>query len=203
MQLYLTSQLCDCLDPLLSKINPSDYTLAVIRNAAAMYKDPIWVKNDTEALEKVGFKLIELDLRQKLNFENYFKQNHINGVFVAGGNTFYLLEIMKESGFFEYLKTKIEDLLYLGSSAGSVVICPNFELVKYVDEPLENPKFDLNSFGFIDKLILPHIGNPYFEKDYEMLFMDPDFDSKSVIKLHDNQAIWVDKYKNLELVEQN
>lgn len=46
---------------------------------------------------------------------------NINKIFVAGGNSFYLLELMKQSGLFGYLKLSIQNYLYIGSSAGPVV----------------------------------------------------------------------------------
>lgn len=200
MPQYLTSTLCDCLKPLLNKVKPTDYTLATILNASDAYESPSWVADDLNALKEGGFKLVELDLRKPESLKDFIENAEINGIFVAGGNSFYLLEIMKQSGFFDYLKNNIEKYLYIGSSAGSVVCCQDIELIRYLDRPLKEPKFDYIGLGLIKTLILPHINNPYFESKYQKLTQSKDFTKQSVITLADNQALWVEK-GSMETVE--
>jgi dipeptidase E len=193
MPQYLTSTLCNCLTPLLDKLKPSDFTLATILNASDAYESPSWVEDDLNALKKSGFKLVDLDLRKSSAVEDFINNSEINGIFVAGGNSFYLLEIMKQSGLFDYLKANIEKYLYIGSSAGSVVCCQDIGLVRYIDKPLSEPKFDLIGLGILKSLILPHINHPYFESKYQKLTQSKDFAKQSVITLADNQALWVEK----------
>ena len=200
MSQYLTSTLCDCLAPLINKVKPADFTLATILNASDAYESPNWVTDDLNALKESGFKLIKLDLRKPEDFKNFIENTEINGIFVAGGNSFYLLEIMKQSGLFDYLKTNIGKYLYIGSSAGSVVCCQDIELIRYLDRPLKEPKFDYIGLGLIKTLILPHINNPYFESKYQKLTQSKDFTKQSVLTLADNQALWVEN-GSIEIVE--
>lgn len=67
-------------------------------------------------------------------------------IFVGGGNTFYLLQKVRESGFDKALKKYLEkDLgVYVGVSAGTVLAGPDIEISAPWDDPsiaaLENTR---------------------------------------------------------------
>jgi peptidase E len=81
------------------------------------------------------------------------------------------------------------------------VCCHDIGLIRYLDKPVNEPKFDYNGFGLIKSLILPHINNSYFESKYQKLTQSKDFTRQSVITLADSQAIWVEN-GSMELVEE-
>ena len=192
MSLYLTSTFYKCQKPLLEKINPKDYTLAVVTNASDGYLIKPWVDLDIFALRRLGFRLKMLDLRKSHSLEAFYNNKSINGIYVAGGNTFYLLELMKKSGFFEFLSNNIKNYLYIGTSAGSIVCCENIDLIKYIDKPLKDRKYDLFGLKIVEKLILPHFATYPFKNGYAKMFEDSSFNSDKVIKLSDYQALWIE-----------
>ena len=195
MPLFLSSNLCLCEDNLAKLVDPKQYTIAVIANASDMYTDPVWVDDDLKSLNRLGFNIENIDLRKKQDVNKLLKDSKYNGLFVAGGNTFYLLDILKSTGVFEFIKTNINNLLYLGSSAGSVVCSPNIEIIKHIDKPLESTSHDLDGFGFIKPMFLPHFANEYFRQKYDKMFQDKTFFSLPIITVRDSDALWVENGK--------
>ncbi len=111
-------------------------------------------------------------------------------IYVCGGNTFYLLKKVRETGFdkviIEFAKT---DKLYLGVSAGSILVNPDISTAGTGLEPDENDVglTDLTGLNLTDVLVSPH----YCEE--EKLIID-EFKKKSqykVIPLTDNQALLI------------
>ena len=111
-------------------------------------------------------------------------------IYVCGGNTFYLLKKVRETGFdkviIEFAKT---DKLYLGVSAGSILVNPDISTAGTGLEPDENDVglIDLTGLNLTDVLVSPH----YCEE--EKLIID-EFKKKSqykVIPLTDNQALLI------------
>jgi len=108
-------------------------------------------------------------------------------IYVCGGNTFYLLKKVRETGFdkviIEFAKT---DKLYFGVSAGSILVCPNIDIASPFDENDVNLT-DLAGLNLTDVIVSPHY------KDEEKSIID-DFKKKSqyqVVPLTDEQALLV------------
>ena len=108
-------------------------------------------------------------------------------IYVCGGNTFYLLKKVRETGFdkvvSEFVKT---GKLYFGVSAGSILVCPSIDIASPFDENDVNLT-DLTGLNLTDVIVSPHY------KDEEKTIID-DFKKKSqykVIPLTDNQALLV------------
>ncbi len=108
-------------------------------------------------------------------------------IYVCGGNTFYLLKKVRETSFdkviIEFAKT---DKLYLGVSAGSILVCPNIDIASPFDENDVNLT-DLTGLNLTDVIVSPH----YCEEEKQII---EDFKKKSqykVVPLTDNQALLV------------
>jgi dipeptidase E len=89
-------------------------------------------------------------------------------IFISGGNTFFLLQEMRKSGFTELIPEYVKKgMTYVGSSAGSVVAGPDISLIKGLDDPKDAPELkDYAGLGLIDVLIFPHWGSANFQKRY-------------------------------------
>lgn len=113
--------------------------------------------------------------------------NEINLIFVCGGNTFYLLERIRESGLDKDIVEMIKkDVFYIGASAGSIIVSPNIKIAESGDTNDRNLK-DLNGFNLVNFTIFPH----YTEEDKETV---DDIEDKLGIKikrLTDDQAVLV------------
>lgn len=83
-------------------------------------------------------------------------------IYVAGGNTFYLLHHMNECGFKGLLTSAwAAAKTYIGSSAGSIVMGPDIAHVATMDDPAVAPELKATTgLGLIDFLFLPHVNSP-------------------------------------------
>ena len=70
--------------------------MAYIPTAADLHETKWWIKEDKIKLTAKGFNLTEINLKRKLSIKEFKK---FDVIFVAGGNTFYLLQKMRETGF--------------------------------------------------------------------------------------------------------
>ena len=125
-----------------------------------------------------------LNLDKPVSFQEV---ENFDVIYVCGGNTFYLLKKVRETGFdkviIEFAKT---DKLYFGVSAGSILVCPNIDIASPFDENDVNLT-DLTGLNLTDVIVSPHY------KDEEKIIID-DFKKKSqykVVPLTDNQALLV------------
>jgi len=167
MQLFLTSSGWKVLPKIVSYLSqsPSNLRVAFIPTAANLYKEQPWVDEDRNKLLELGFIVSNLDLENNTseNIILFLKDKDI--IFVAGGNTFYLLEQAQKSGFEEVVKEWVDDnKVYIGSSAGSVIAGPDIESVAVFDDRKEANLRSTRGFNFIDSVILPHYSNKEFKK---------------------------------------
>ncbi len=171
-KLFLASVGGKVLNKIISLLgkNPNELTVAFVPTAADPYKDKWYIKEDRDALVKVGFKVFDLDIKDKTEKEIRIDLNRANIIFVAGGNSFYLLEKSNESGFPKAVKDFVDQGKdYIGSSAGSVLAGPNIQPVDVFDDPKDAPNLkSTKGLGLTDIVILPHYGDmkelPLFNK---------------------------------------
>ncbi len=108
-------------------------------------------------------------------------------IYVCGGNTFYLLKKVRETGFDMVIKDSVNaNNLYFGVSAGSIIACPNIDIASPFDENDVNLA-DLAGLNLIDIIVSPH----YRKEDKSII---DNFKKKSqykVIPLTDEQALLV------------
>lgn len=195
MKLFLTSVAVNVLDkiiPLLPK-NPRELSVAFIPTAAAPYESRKWMDDDRNKLIKIGFNVIDFDLNSKTEEKVRETLSKVDIVFVAGGNTFYLLEKVRQSGFDKVVKDLInKGLIYIGSSAGSIILGPTIEPIKYLDDRSKAPDLsDDYGMKFIDFIVLPHFDNKQYDQAYREL-MSEYKDKYRLEPLADNQVIVID-----------
>ena len=138
-----------------------------IPTAGDPYDNKDFVDADKIALKKYGLDVVEIDVKSKSEEEVRKVVGGADIVLVAGGNTFYLMEKLKESGADKVIKEFVKNGgVYIGSSAGSIICCPTIEGAKEFDDPSLAPK--LNNFdgmGIFKDVIIPHTHKEkYFER---------------------------------------
>lgn len=138
-----------------------------IPTAGDPYDNKDFIEADRIALEKYGLDVVEMDIKNKNEEENRKAIVGADIVLVAGGDTFYLMEKLKESGADKVIKGFIENNgIYIGSSAGSIICCPTIEGAEEFDNP--NLAKGLNNFdgmGVFKDVIIPHTQKEkYFER---------------------------------------
>lgn len=81
----------------------------------------------------------------------------VDVIFVSGGNTFYLLEQARRTGFGEWLKQNVGDKVYVGVSAGSIIVTPSIAIASIDDGDENNVGLtDLAGLSFVDFEVSPH-----------------------------------------------
>jgi dipeptidase E len=195
-KLFLSSVAYLTLDKITELLpdHPSKLKLAFIPTAANLYTQKEWLYKDREKLVDMGFKVKDLDIDGK---SKEFLQNELKNVdvvFVSGGNSYYLLEKVNESGFGEIIKELIsKGVVYIGSSAGSVITCPTIAMVEDLDDIKDAP--GLKSFkglNLVDFLIFVHYGQEDCKKEYETINKNWVNKGYEIKYLTNSQALVVD-----------
>ena len=131
---------------------------AFIPTAGDPYKNKDFVEADKIALQKYGIEVTDLDLKNKTEKDINESLAMAEILLVAGGDTFYLMEKLKENGADKAIKNFISrGGIYIGSSAGSIVCCPTIEGAEKFDNPNLAPNLkNFNGMGIFNEVIIPH-----------------------------------------------
>lgn len=92
-------------------------------------------------------------------------------LYVSGGNEFFLMHHIQQSGLESFLQDWLETKVWVGVSAGSMVmgkrIQPKFSQLIY-DEEIVAPFDNVTTFlEYVDFAIKPHMNSPHFPKASE------------------------------------
>jgi dipeptidase E len=114
-------------------------------------------------------------------------------IFVIGGDTDYLMSVYKKTGFDELLPRLLETKIYVGSSAGSMVVGRRVSAAAYRLIYGEDSKYDITDYlGLVDLSVMPHLDSPEFPNRKESLLQAVgDFKGK-VYGLRDDSAVVID-----------
>ena len=138
-----------------------------IPTAGDPYKNNDFVEADKIALQKYGIEVTDLDLKNKTEKEINKSLAMADILLVAGGDTFYLMEKLKECGADKAIKNFFSrGGIYIGSSAGSIVCCPTIEGAEKFDNPDLAPNLEnFNGMGIFNEVVIPHTHKEkYFER---------------------------------------
>lgn len=176
---------------ILPKKKPEENRVAFVTTAAyGESKNPTWMEKDRQLLRDCGIKHIEdLDLKDKTqkDLEQMLSDKDI--IFVNGGNTFYLLKWVKESGFDKVLSGFLRrDGLYIGVSAGSYIACPTIEAATWKHQDRNRVGItDLTALSLVQFIITAH-----FEEKYRAIVDQAAQRTKySIVALSDKQAVLI------------
>ncbi|WP_408610831.1 Type 1 glutamine amidotransferase-like domain-containing protein [Leptotrichia trevisanii] len=111
-----------------------------------------------KAFEDFGYEVENFDVSVFSEEIAKEKLSEAKIVFISGGNTFYLLQELKRKNLIPYLKERIENgLLYIGESAGSVIVAPDIEYASVIDDKIVATELDdYTGLNLVDFYIVPH-----------------------------------------------
>jgi dipeptidase E len=195
-KLFLTSHAVYTL-PLLNQLttkDPKNSTVAFIATAADPYKNKEFVDVDRQAMQNLGYTIKEIDLKECQHERLEDALSNVDIIFVAGGNTYYLLDWAKKSGFYSLVKKLVErGIIYIGSSAGSVVCCPTIDIARRFDPPEAAPDLtDYKGFDLVDFLLLPHVQKEKYRDRIKQTVLEWEDKGYLVKQLTDAQVIIVE-----------
>lgn len=195
IQLFLTSASDYVMDDIVKKLPkpPSDYNVAFINTASEVEEgDHWWVRAEKEGLEKVGFYVYEFSITGMSKADIEVKIADKQVIYVCGGNTFYLLDQVIKTGCDEIIKRKVsEGVIYIGSSAGSMIAGVRIDLMSKIDDKSKAPGLTSTGLGIIDIAILPHWGSSEFHDGYLSDIESMYTEGVKILPLTNYQYLWV------------
>ena len=198
LKLFLCSYLAgtSALLPRFMGADLKDKSVAFIPTASLneAYKDH--VEEGRQALQALGLKVEELEVTTKTKTEIAEILNRTDLICVMGGNTFFLLQELKRSGADVLIRQQIEKgKPYIGESAGSIIVAPNIEYIRLMDDTTAAPQLKTyDALDIVDFYPLPHYQSEPFEaaadeiiKQYSHLDLHP-FTNAQVLIIDGNSV---------------
>jgi dipeptidase E len=163
MKLLLTSagvrnqSLADALHALHGKL-VGDVKIGFVPTAANIEggnKD--WFIAQLTRLQSYGYTWIDVIDIAAADVDWRTRLAEVDVIVVSGGNTFYLLDQIRKSGFDVWLKEHIDSKVYVGMSAGSIVATPSIAIASadYGDVNIPNLT-DLTGMTLVPFEVSPH-----------------------------------------------
>lgn len=175
--------------------------IGFIPTASELDDDRWYMEKDKEDLSKMNYNVITIDISKESKEEIIEKFNNIDAIFIAGGNSFYLLQQLKIKDVLQELIDFANNKIYVGSSAGSCIACPSIDYVEKLDNKSQAPLLDnFNAMNLVDFYILPHYKSKekYTKLDDEI---EKEYDNYRFIKLSNEQAVIVENINNYKIIE--
>ena len=124
-----------------------------------------WFIKDLVRLRDLGFKSIDIVDISAVSKDIWLSRLQDADIFyVEGGNTAHLMYWMTKSGLQEILPEMLKNKVYVGVSAGSMVMCN--DLVLNMSEELYGESSDerqkSEGMKLVDFSIIPHLDSPHF-----------------------------------------
>ncbi|NUS73445.1 MAG: type 1 glutamine amidotransferase-like domain-containing protein [Corynebacteriales bacterium] len=166
---------------------PARVRTVFVPTAGSAYDTASWIAVEREWLTRNGFPVEDLELATASPELVAEKLSNADMIYVAGGNTYFLLEHMQRTRFWKALEH--HNPIYVGVSAGAIVTCPDIAHIADLDERELAPGLaDTTAAGLVDFSILPHVDYPKVQdKITAILSHWPD--GKPLVKLNDDEAI--------------
>lgn len=169
-----------------------DLKIGFINTAFNVVEDQEYIKYMEEYFELmnrsgIDFKQFDIAGKTKEEILKFFSNRNV--IQVGGGNPFYLLKVVHESGFDKILKDLLDNgLYYIGCSSGSYLMCPTVEVGGWKSTRNRYGLTDFTALHYVPFLIKCHYTDDQKEKVLEKM-KDSIY---SIRLLKDNQAFLVE-----------
>lgn len=112
-----------------------------------------WVYEEFKTILDLGIdeaNITEYKIGNDINIDDY------DIIYMMGGNTIYLLDVVRKTNFGEVIKEFInKGKIYIGSSAGSQILGTTIDLNAIYEDNFVNMT-DFTALGIVDGEIVPH-----------------------------------------------
>ena len=142
-------------------------TVAFIPTASIHEAYTQYVEEARVAFDSLGLIVKELEITQCSKNEIEKVLTSCDCIYVSGGNTFFLLQELRKTGVDRCIIEQVEQgKLYIGESAGAMILAPNIEYAKDMDDHLAlTPGFtDFGGLGIVSFYPVVHFDSFPFEK---------------------------------------
>ena len=167
-------------------------SVAFIPTASLPETVKFYVSSGKKALMKLGLTVDELEVSKAKEDEIFHKLKDNDYIYITGGNTFFLLQELKRTGADKIIAEQINSgKLYIGESAGSMIVSPSIEYAKDMDSIKKAPELKTcSALNVLDFYPLPHYTNFPFKKAVEKIIAKYEADLK-LYPISNLQAILV------------
>jgi len=142
----------------LTGIPKADMQIGYVTTAAKGARDQAFFENVERQITDAGYDFEKFDIEGKSTEEMRAFFADKNVIHIEGGNTFYLLKVIRETGFAEVLDELLrEGKVCIGTSAGAYVMCPSIEVADW-DETGKS-RFgvtDFTALGYVSFVLKVH-----------------------------------------------
>ena len=112
-----------------------------------------WVAKEYETILNLGIdesNIVEFKIGNEINIDDF------DIIYMMGGNTIYLLDMVRKCNFGETIKDFInKGKIYIGSSAGSQILGTTIELNAIYEDNFVNMT-DFTALGIVNGEVVPH-----------------------------------------------
>ena len=153
----------------LTGIPKQEMRIGYITTAGTKAHDPSFLRKRKSDMRADGYAFEEIDLTGKSLSEmrDFFEEKNI--IQMEGGNTFYLLKVIRETGFGTLLDEFLHaGKIYMGASAGAYIMCPSIEVSDWHDDTWD--RFGLTDFTALG--YIPFVLKAHYTDEMESLVKD-------------------------------
>ncbi|EOH90174.1 Type 1 glutamine amidotransferase-like domain-containing protein [Enterococcus pallens] len=179
---------------LLNIVEPhlANQTVTYIPTASKVERLGFFTKIGKRRLKKLGLTVEEVDvtITPYASIKAALEKNEI--IYVAGGNTFFLLQELKKSGADQLIINEVnKGKLYIGESAGAIAAAPDIRYSAAMDNVEKAPELqDYAGLNLLDFYVVPHYQNWEMGKAAEAI-IETYGTILNLKPITDHQAIWV------------
>ncbi len=172
MHIFLTSSVASVAEKIGTELHAKkrQLKLAFIITASEVESgDKTWLQADRQALVEAGFAVEDYTITGKTAAEIETDLRVFDVLFFSGGNTFYLLQQLQQTGGFAVVRRLVQDerKIYIGSSAGSIVAGPDIAPARNLDDMALAPELQgTRGMELVNFVVLPHWGSEHFRELY-------------------------------------
>lgn len=133
-------------------------------------------------------ELLDIATQTPLEIQKIITKNEY--IYVSGGNTFYLLEQLKMKSVDKILQVEInKGKLYIGESAGSIIMSPNISYISLADDKGVSPNFnDYSGLNELTSYPVPHYKSDFLGAEMDEIIKTYQ-DKLELIPLTDEQVL--------------
>lgn len=158
-----------------------------------------WYISQLTNLQNYGFQWIDIVDISAPGVEWKTRLASVDVIVVSGGNTFHLLDQMRKAGFAEWFKSVADKKVYVGISAGTIVMTPSIAIASVDNGDVNLAGItDLTGFGFVDYEISPHTPEHVSHKGNKKYVQD----SGAVLYGLDDQSAMKVKGGEMEIISE-
>lgn len=165
--------------------------VVIILNATKEGSNTQNIEDVKQNFKKIGAKEVKVLTINKENQSEIFKYDVI---YTMGGDPRILLEDFNEYNFKSYLIKFLEKGIYIGESAGAMILCDNLKWVWDIKKGTK-PKYDIlpktfEGLGLVKERIYPHYNKIHEEQKIKTDKYEKEYNTK-ITRLNDGEFILI------------